>query len=197
MASRREWHAPYDSRHVSMTIAYPAQPIQGNGRQLWRMALVGRITAVLGRRRTGLRCGLYGSRRGTRGIIALTCCSPPCRSHGLQHALEGPDTRFPEGAEVQEVNLIIRPGDEDAEAAGVFVAGKLGSRGYRFLLDTGAARSCIEYDAYTSEFPAIGINTSSGVFARGSDDLVVVPAIQLAKNRKVERAWAWEGSLGE
>jgi hypothetical protein len=162
-----------------MTIAYPAHPIQGNGQQFWRMALVGQVTTVLGRGRTGLRCDPYGSRRGARGIIALTCCSPPCRSHSLQHTFEGHVTRFPEGAEVQEVNLIILPDDEDADAAGVFVDGKLGSRGYRFLLDTGAARSCIEYDAYTSEFPAIGTNTSSGVFARGSDDLVVVPTIRI------------------
>ncbi len=80
---------------------------------------------------------------------------------------------------MKEVNLIIRPDDEDAEAAEVCVAGKVGSRGYRFLLDTGASRSCITFDAYTSEFALIGTNTSAGVFAKGSEDVVVVPSIEV------------------
>ncbi len=46
--------------------------------------------------------------------------------------------------------LIIEPDPEDVEAAQVFVDGTIDGRPYRFLLDTGAARTCVQFDAYTS-----------------------------------------------
>lgn len=76
-------------------------------------------------------------------------------------------------------NLIIKPDQEDIEAAEVLVDGTIGSNEYRFLLDTGAARTCVRFDDYTSTFESLGKNNSSGVFAKSSDDLITVPNIEL------------------
>jgi len=78
-----------------------------------------------------------------------------------------------------EIKLIIQPDAEENEAAEVFVDGKMGSHTYRFLLDTGAARSSIRLDDYTSTFASLGKNSSSGVFTSMSDDLITVPRIQV------------------
>jgi hypothetical protein len=80
---------------------------------------------------------------------------------------------------VNEFNLIIKPDEEDPEAAEVLVDVAVDSRNYRFLLDTGAARSCIEFDSYTSGFDPVGSHNSSGVFAKSSEDLITLPAIEL------------------
>jgi predicted aspartyl protease len=76
-------------------------------------------------------------------------------------------------------DLIVQPDAEDADAAEVFVDGAIGGRPYRFLLDTGAARSCVRYDDYTTTFASVGSDTSSGVFAGGSRDLVIAPSLAL------------------
>lgn len=78
---------------------------------------------------------------------------------------------------MSEFNLIIKPDEEDAEAAEVFVDGSIGGNQYRFLLDTGAARSCVTYDDYTSTFTPMEKSSSSGVFAKSSDELITVPNI--------------------
>jgi hypothetical protein len=74
------------------------------------------------------------------------------------------------------LDLIVQPDMEDADAAEVFVDGALGGRPYRFLLDTGAAKTCVRYDEYTATFASAGKDTSSGVFAGGSRDLVIAPS---------------------
>jgi Aspartyl protease len=76
-------------------------------------------------------------------------------------------------------DVIVQPDAEDADAAEVFVEGAIGGRPYRFLLDTGAARSCVQYDDYTATFVSVGSDTSSGVFAGGSRDLVTAPSLAL------------------
>jgi predicted aspartyl protease len=76
-------------------------------------------------------------------------------------------------------DLIVQPDAEDADAAEVFVDGAMGGRPYHFLLDTGAARSCVRYDDYTATFASVGSDTSSGVFAGGSRDLVNAPSLAL------------------
>jgi predicted aspartyl protease len=74
-------------------------------------------------------------------------------------------------------DLIVQPDAADADAAEVFVDGAIGGRLYRFLLDTGAARSCVRYDDYTAPFASAEKHASSGVFAGGSQDLITVPSI--------------------
>jgi predicted aspartyl protease len=80
---------------------------------------------------------------------------------------------------MSEFTLIIKPDEEDAEAAEIFIDGTIGGNTYRFLLDTGAARTRVIWDDYTSTFDCIEKSTSSGVFARSSDDLITVPSIEV------------------
>jgi hypothetical protein len=75
--------------------------------------------------------------------------------------------------------LIIQPDAEEPEAAEVLVDGSVGGRPYRFLLDTGAAKSAILSDDYTATFAAVERHTSSGVFASGSADVILAPDIEL------------------
>jgi predicted aspartyl protease len=76
-------------------------------------------------------------------------------------------------------DVIIQPDVEDADAAEVFVDGAIDGRAYRFLLDTGAARSCVRYDEYTTTYASVGSDASSGVFAGGSQDLITVAHLAL------------------
>ena len=76
-------------------------------------------------------------------------------------------------------NLIVKPDKDDIEAAEVYVDGKIGGKEYRFILDTGAAKTSVQYDDYTSIFEPIQKNNSSGVFAKSNDDLITVPYIEL------------------
>jgi hypothetical protein len=91
----------------------------------------------------------------------------------------GSDATDVDGGEMNGFDVIIQPDTEDADAAEVYVDGAIGGRPYRFLLDTGAARSCVRYDDYTATFAVVGTDTSSGVFAGGNRDLVTVPSITL------------------
>lgn len=58
---------------------------------------------------------------------------------------------------MNEFKLIIVPDEEDAEAAEVLVDGTIGGNYYRFLLDTGAARSSVRFDDYTAALSLIHI----------------------------------------
>lgn len=78
-----------------------------------------------------------------------------------------------------EISLIIKPDEEDLEAAEVYVDGTIGGNPYRFLLDTGAGRSSVIADAYTVTFESVDKSNSSGVFAKSSEDLITVPNIQV------------------
>ncbi len=75
--------------------------------------------------------------------------------------------------------LIIKPDEEEAEAAEVYVEGRIGGHPRQFLLDTGAARTAVLRDDYTATFAAAGQSSSSGVFARSNDDLITVPDIEV------------------
>lgn len=86
---------------------------------------------------------------------------------------------------MQTIPLIILPDEHDPEAAEVLVDGSVAGRPYRFMLDTGAATTCLTGDEFTASLPQVGEKTSSGVFAGGSDDLVRLPSIALGP---IERA---------
>lgn len=77
------------------------------------------------------------------------------------------------------LRLIIQHNDTDPEDAEIFVDGTIGGQAYRFLLDTGAARTTIAFDTYSSTFDVVGSHSSSGVFAKTSADLITVPDIQV------------------
>lgn len=78
-----------------------------------------------------------------------------------------------------ELKLIIQPDEDEAEAAEVLVDGRVGDTPYRFLLDTGAARTNLLLDDYTAAFERSGTHASSGVFAPASDDLITIPSIEI------------------
>src|SRR5689334_8901179 len=78
-----------------------------------------------------------------------------------------------------EVKLIIKPDEEEVEAAEVYVDGKIDGKDYRFLFDTGAGRSSVISDHYTASLQSVGQHTSSGVFTPGSEDLITVPSIEI------------------
>ncbi len=77
------------------------------------------------------------------------------------------------------IPLTIVRDPEESEAGEVMVDGSIGGHPYRFLLDTGAATSRVTSDAYTSTFASIEASHSSGVFARRTEDLIMVPSIQV------------------
>lgn len=76
-------------------------------------------------------------------------------------------------------DLIIKPEEEDIDAAEVLVDGTIGGSPYRFLLDTGAATSSITFDEYTSTFDCIEKRDSSAVFTASHLELIRVPIIEL------------------
>ncbi|MHA2088871.1 MAG: hypothetical protein ACW972_11370 [Promethearchaeota archaeon] len=49
-------------------------------------------------------------------------------------------------------NLIIKLDEIDTEAAEVYADGTIGGKKYSFILDTGSARTCVQFDDYTSTF---------------------------------------------
>jgi hypothetical protein len=57
---------------------------------------------------------------------------------------------------LHDLALLIEPDEDDGEAANIYVEGTVGPHGYRFLLDTGASRSCLRFDAFTATFTAAG-----------------------------------------
>jgi gag-polyprotein putative aspartyl protease len=89
---------------------------------------------------------------------------------------------------MSELKLIIQPDEEDIEAAEVLVDGTIGGHTYRFLLDTGAARTSVNFDAYTAGFPSAEAHSSSGVFADGSYDIITVPSITVGPVSRSEFA---------
>lgn len=76
-------------------------------------------------------------------------------------------------------DLIIKQDKEEIEAAEVFVRGTIDGRQYWFLLDTGAAITSIKFDDYTAGFDCISKRVSSGLFEGCTDDLIIVPTIEL------------------
>lgn len=76
-------------------------------------------------------------------------------------------------------DLIIKPDEEDSDAADIFVDGTVGGFPYRFILDTGAATSSITFDDYTSTFQCAEKRGTSGVFSASGQELIRVPVIEL------------------
>jgi len=78
-----------------------------------------------------------------------------------------------------DIPLIIQPDPDEPEAAELFVEGLLDGMHYCFLLDTGAAKTRVLWDLYTSTFESLGQHYSSGVFAGSSNDVITVPRIEV------------------
>ncbi|MCC7450560.1 MAG: hypothetical protein IT324_24305 [Anaerolineae bacterium] len=81
-------------------------------------------------------------------------------------------------------NLVIKPDAEEIEAAEVYVDGMIGSSEYHFLLDTGAAKTSVVADEYTSTFISSEKHNSLNVFSSSSDDVIIVPSITIGSITK-------------
>ena len=75
--------------------------------------------------------------------------------------------------------MIVKKDEDELEAGEVLVDGIVGGNKYRFLFDTGAARTCLKLDNYTEKFVCIEKHTFSGAFAQSSADLIKVPTIEI------------------
>jgi hypothetical protein len=72
-----------------------------------------------------------------------------------------------------ELTLIIEPDQDEPSFAGVYVEGTVAGRAYRFLLDTGAARTRLATDEYTGSLPVAGADSPAGAFGGRADDSLV------------------------
>ena len=77
------------------------------------------------------------------------------------------------------IKLIVEPDEEEPGAAEIWVDGYVDGRPYRFLLDTGAARSSLVSDTYTSGIVSLDSDESSGLFASARSDLITVDELEL------------------
>jgi gag-polyprotein putative aspartyl protease len=75
---------------------------------------------------------------------------------------------------VPQIPLIIEAEPDDPDCATVLVDGTVAGRPYRFIVDTGAARTQLEADDYTCTLEAAPGETSSGTFASHSNPVVTV-----------------------
>ena len=77
------------------------------------------------------------------------------------------------------IDLDIKWDEEEAEAAEVYVKGKLNNHDYQFLLDTGSGRTIIVSDETNSAFETVNTHESSGVFEKVRNDLIMIPKIEI------------------
>lgn len=82
-----------------------------------------------------------------------------------------------------QVPLIIEAEPDDPGCAVVMADGTVAGRPYRFVVDTGAARSQLEADEYTCTLEAAPGETSSGLFASHSDPVVTVTDVAVGPLR--------------
>jgi hypothetical protein len=80
---------------------------------------------------------------------------------------------------LESLPLIILPDSNNPEAAEVLIDGKIGATSCRFLLDTGAAITCVDFDDYTSTFKRVGTKETAGAFSKSSLDLIIAPSISI------------------
>ncbi|HET9896165.1 MAG TPA: aspartyl protease family protein [Streptosporangiaceae bacterium] len=82
-----------------------------------------------------------------------------------------------------QIPLIIEADPDDPDCAAVMVDGTVAGRPYRFILDTGAARTQLEADEYTSTLEVVRDGSGSGVFASQSDPVVTVTDVTVGPLR--------------
>lgn len=78
---------------------------------------------------------------------------------------------------MKEIILHLKT-DEDGSAE-VLVDGFICDNKYRFLLDTGAAKSTINTDKFISTFTSVGESTGTGVFSSIKEQEIIVPSIEV------------------
>jgi hypothetical protein len=84
---------------------------------------------------------------------------------------------------VPQIPLIIEADPDDPDCAMVMVDGTVAGKPYRFVLDTAAARTQLEADEYTGALEAMPGESSSGVFASRSDEIITVRDVAIGSLR--------------
>lgn len=77
-------------------------------------------------------------------------------------------------ADERRLPLIIELDPDDPDCASVLIDGTIAGRPYRFVLDTGTARTKVVADEFTAALLSRAWHSSSGVFAASSNALVTV-----------------------
>ena len=75
--------------------------------------------------------------------------------------------------------LHLKFDDARQDTAEVYVNGEIQGESCRFLLDTGCARTSLNFDEFSSRLEKVGSDQSSGIFGRTDYDLVSVRSIEL------------------
>lgn len=82
-----------------------------------------------------------------------------------------------------QVPLIIEAEPDDPGCATVMVDGTVAGRPYRFIVDTGAVRTQLETDEYTSALATTPGESSSGMFGSHCDPIVTVTDVAVGPLR--------------
>lgn len=99
---------------------------------------------------------------------------------------------------MSDVPLLISPDPDDPGCADIGVDGTIGGRPYRFVLDTGAARTQVVADAFTAGAEPLGRIESSGVFRARDQALIRLPDVMVGPihRRSVEALRVEADALG-
>lgn len=81
------------------------------------------------------------------------------------------------------ISLVVVPDQDDPVCADVLVDGSVVGWPYRFVLDTGAARTHLVSDDLTVSLPVVRTVSSAGALAAGRDDIVTVSNLSLGPIR--------------
>jgi hypothetical protein len=82
-----------------------------------------------------------------------------------------------------QVPLIIEAEPDDPGCATVMVDGTVAGRPYRFIVDTGAVRTQLETDEYTSALATMPGESSPGMFGSHCDPIVTVTDVAVGPLR--------------
>lgn len=80
---------------------------------------------------------------------------------------------------MKEIELIIKPDENESEVAEVLVQGKIDGRNYSFLLDSGAASTTLVSDKYIGNLETFKKSTAHGVFSSSEEDLIKISKIEI------------------
>ena len=82
-----------------------------------------------------------------------------------------------------EIPLIVELDEDDPQCAVVLVDGTISGHCYRFVLDTGAARTQVIADSLTDALETSGMHSSHGVFSKSTQRMVRLPDLEVGPLR--------------
>lgn len=80
---------------------------------------------------------------------------------------------------MKEIELIIKPDENEREVAEVLIQGKINGRDYCLLLDTGAASTTLVSDNYIDQLECLKKSQAHGVFSSSEEDVIKVSSIEI------------------